>query len=63
LEEDWSYVRQAGSVREELFHLSQDPKEQRDLSCDPTAHATLERMRRALDRLSGGPLSAERFSH
>jgi arylsulfatase A-like enzyme len=63
LEEDWSYIRQAGSVREELFHLSQDPKEQRDLSGDPAAQTTLGRMRRALDGLSGGPLSAERFSH
>ncbi len=63
LEEDWSYIRQAGSFREELFHLSQDPKEQRDLSGDPAAQTTLGRMRRALDGLSGGPLSAERFSH
>jgi arylsulfatase A-like enzyme len=60
---DWSYIRREGDVREELFHLSRDPKEQHNLSGDPTARTTLQRMRAALDRLTGGPLLPVRFNH
>ncbi len=60
---DWSYIRQQGDVREELFRLSDDAEEQRNLAGDPAAQPTLERMRAALDRLTGGPLLPERFSH
>ena len=61
-EKDWSYIRREGDVREELFHLSQDAKEQRNLAGDPTAQTTLRQMRAALDRLTAGPLLPERFS-
>jgi arylsulfatase A-like enzyme len=61
-EKDWSYIRREGDVREELFHLREDPKEQHNLAGDPTAQAALQQMRAALDRLTGGPLLPERFS-
>ena len=60
---DWSYIRREGDVREELFHLSEDANEQRDVAGDPSAQTTLAQMRAALDRLTGGPLFPERFSH
>jgi arylsulfatase A-like enzyme len=62
-EKDWSYIRRAGDVREELFHLRHDPKEQYDRAGDPAAQTTLQQMRAELDRLTEGPLSFERFSH
>jgi arylsulfatase A-like enzyme len=58
----WSYIRHEHDAREELFHLRADPNEQRNLADDPTAGATLTRMREALGRLTGGPLVPERFS-
>ncbi len=61
LEDDWSYIRRVGEDLEELFHLSEDARERRNLAREPSAQATLERMRAALDRLSGGPLVPERF--
>ncbi len=61
-EKDWSYIRREGDVREELFHLSEDAKEERNLVADPSAQTTLEQMRAALDRLAGGPLASERFN-
>ena len=62
-EKEWSYIRREGDVREELFHLREDPNEQRNLAGDPAARATLEQMRAALDRLTRGPLLPERFNH
>jgi arylsulfatase A-like enzyme len=59
---DWSYIRREGDVREELFRLSEDPKEQRDLARDPSSGATLRRMRAALSTLTAGPLLPRRFS-
>ena len=44
---DWSYIRREGDVREELFHLSTDAREQRNLARDPAARPMLERMREA----------------
>ncbi len=61
-EKDWKYIRRADDVREELFHLSEDAKEQRNLAGDPSARTTLERMRAALDRLTRKPLVPERLS-
>jgi arylsulfatase A-like enzyme len=58
---DWSYIRGEGEAREELYHLREDPAERRDRSDDPSARAILEEMRAALERLTGGPLSAGRF--
>ena len=61
-EGEWSYIRGEGDVREELFHLRQDAKEERNLAEDPAARPTLERMRWALGRLTAGPLLPPRFS-
>ncbi len=59
---DWKYIRREGNVREELFHSVRDPREQHDLSDDPAMRPTLERMRRALDGLTAGPLTQHRFN-
>ena len=45
---DWSYIRQEGDVREELFRLREDPQERRNLADDPAAQLTLRQMRAAL---------------
>jgi hypothetical protein len=50
-------------LREELFHLRQDPKEQHNLAGDPDAQRTLRQMRDALGRLTGGPLLPGRFNY
>ena len=60
-EKDWSYIRREGDVREELFHLREDPKEQRNMADDPAAQSTLRQMRAALDRLTEGPLLPRRL--
>jgi arylsulfatase A-like enzyme len=60
---EWSYIGRAGDGREKLFHLREDPNEQRNLAGDPAAQTTLEQMRAALDRLTGGPLLPKRFSY
>jgi hypothetical protein len=60
---DWSYIRRESNVREELFQLSEDAKEERNLADDPSAQTMLEQMRAALDCITGGPLSRERFGH
>jgi arylsulfatase A-like enzyme len=59
---DWSYIRSEGNVREELFHLSKDALERRNLARDPAAQPVLNRMRQTLDRLTGGPLLPDRFN-
>jgi arylsulfatase A-like enzyme len=59
---DWSYIRREGNVREELFRLSKDVKEQRNLAGDPAARPMLERMRKTLSNVTGGPLLPERFN-
>jgi arylsulfatase A-like enzyme len=58
---EWSYIRGEGNVREELFRVSQDARQQHNLARDPAAQPALERMRRALARLTGGPLLPQRF--
>jgi arylsulfatase A-like enzyme len=60
---EWSYIRRETDLREELFHVSQDAKEQRNLAGDPSAQTTLKQMRAALDRQTAGPLLPGRFSH
>ncbi len=61
-ENDWAYIRREGDVREELFWLRQDSKEQHNLAGDPAMQATLERMRAAMGRLTAGPLTPLRFN-
>jgi len=58
-EGDWAYIRQEGDVREELFHLGADANELHNLAGDPANEPTLERMRKALDRLRGGGLTSQ----
>jgi arylsulfatase A-like enzyme len=59
--QDWSYIRHEGESREELFQLSKDAKELRNVAADPTAQSILEEMRKALDTATGGPLLPQRF--
>jgi arylsulfatase A-like enzyme len=51
---DWSYIRREGNVRDELFHLPDDPNEAHNLADEPAAQTTVEQMRRTLDGLTGG---------
>ena len=59
---DWSYIRREGNLHEELFHLSVDANEQRNVARDPAAQPILDRMRQTLLQLTGGPLTQERFN-
>jgi len=60
-ERDWSFIRREGNVHEELFHLSDDPRETRNLVADPAVQPRLERMRGTLSQLTAGPLTPRRF--
>jgi arylsulfatase A-like enzyme len=60
-ERDWTYIRREGDVREELFHLNEDPGESHNRAGDPALQPTLERMRKALGQMTAGPLTPERF--
>ena len=46
----WTYIRREGDIREELFQLSDDPRESRNLAATPDAQTTIERMRTTLGR-------------
>ncbi len=61
-EGEWSYIRSEGKVREELYHLSSDADERRNLASDPASGPVLDRMRDALGRMTGGPLDPGRFN-
>jgi len=61
-EGDWTYIRREGDVREALFHLREDPNELHNLAGDPAMEPMLEQMRQALGRLTGGPLTPQRFN-
>jgi arylsulfatase A-like enzyme len=61
-EGDWTYIRREGNVREELFHLREDAREQHNRAGDPALEPVLERMRAALGRLTVGPLTPQRFN-
>jgi arylsulfatase A-like enzyme len=58
---EWSYIRREGDVREELFKMSVDRKQEHNLAADPTAAQALERMRAALGGMTAGPLVPRRF--
>jgi hypothetical protein len=45
-----------------LFNVREDPGEQRNLANDLTLTPTLERMRMALGKHTGGPLTPNRFN-
>ena len=51
---DWSYIRSEGNAHEELFHLRNDGKQQRNLARDPAAQPILDRMRQTLRSLPAG---------
>jgi arylsulfatase A-like enzyme len=59
---EWSYIRSEGKVREELFHLTRDAREQVNLARDPASQPILTRMRDALGNRTGGPLGPSRFN-
>lgn len=59
---DWTYIRREGDGREELFNTRADGREQQNLAGKPAAQSTLERMRGALERLTAGPLTPQRFN-
>jgi arylsulfatase A-like enzyme len=60
-EGDWTYIRHEENAREELYHVRDDVRQQHNLAADPSARSTLERLRNALDRLTAGPLTPQRF--
>jgi hypothetical protein len=59
---DWTYIRREGDLREELFHLRDDTQERHNRAGDPALQPVLERMRETLGRLTGGPLTSQRFN-
>ncbi len=61
-EDGWSFIRREGEVREELYHLREDPREQNDVAASAGCRPRLERMRDAVSRLTLGPLTPERFN-
>ena len=58
----WSYIRREGEVREELYHLPDDPREQKNVAASASGRPRLERMREALSGLTHGPLTPDRFN-
>ncbi len=58
----WSYIRREGEVREELYHLGEDPREQHDVAASAGARSRLDRMREFLSRMTLGPLTPDRFN-
>ena len=61
-EDGWSYIRREGEVREELYHLREDPREQHNVAASAGSRPRLERMREVLSRLTLGPLTPDRFN-
>jgi arylsulfatase A-like enzyme len=61
VEGNWSYFRRDGELREVLFNRHDDPGEQHNLANDPRALSTLEQVRSAIDQLTDGPLTPNRF--
>jgi arylsulfatase A-like enzyme len=59
---DWTYIRREGELREELFRWREDRGESRNLVDEPAMRPTVERMRKALGRLTAGPLTPDRFN-
>jgi arylsulfatase A-like enzyme len=55
-------IRQASSVREELFDLRTDARQSHSVADDPAKRPILERLRTTLDQMTAGPLTPQRFS-
>jgi hypothetical protein len=58
---DWLCIRRDLDGREELFPLSEDPNEQRNLAEGSGVQDVLRQLRTALERLTLGPLLPGRF--
>ena len=58
---EWSYMRREVEVGEQLYHLTEDAREQRNLAQDPSVQNTLRRLRTSLDQWTKGPLFPSRF--
>lgn len=59
--EGWSYIRQEGELREELYHLARDPRRKQNLAGLDDSRRRLDGMRAALSRMTLGPLTPDRF--
>jgi arylsulfatase A-like enzyme len=59
---EWSYIRREADGREQLFRLNDDAKEHHNLAGNPSMETIREQMHKALDGVTGGPLSPERFN-
>ena len=55
-------MQRTGERGELLFTLREDPSELHDRVNEPTMLSTLERMREALDYLTAGRLTPDRFN-
>jgi arylsulfatase A-like enzyme len=62
IEGDWTYIRREGDVREELYQSRQNAPEQQNVASDPAMRPTLQRLRDALNRMTSGPLTPQRFN-
>jgi arylsulfatase A-like enzyme len=58
---EWSYMRREVEVGEQLYHLTDDAREQHNLARDPSVQDTLRRLRASLDQWTKGPLLPSRF--
>jgi hypothetical protein len=59
---DWIYIRQEENAQEQLFRGRDDVLQRQDLAGQPELKPTLERLRAELNRLTGGPLTPDRFN-
>jgi arylsulfatase A-like enzyme len=59
---EWCYIRSEGKVREELFHLATDPRQEHNRARDLALQPLLEKLRATLHTMTGGPLDPGRFS-
>jgi arylsulfatase A-like enzyme len=58
----WTYIRREGDMLEELYHLSEDPRQQINVAGSASSRPRIDRMRAALSRLTLGPLTPQRFN-
>ena len=58
---EWSYLRREVEGGEQLYHLTKDAREQRNLAENPSVQDTLRRLRASLDQWTKGPLLPSRF--
>jgi arylsulfatase A-like enzyme len=58
---EWSYLRREVEGGEQLYHLTENAREQRNLAQDPSVQETLRRLRASLDQWTNGPLLPSRF--